>query len=192
MMLKVYKGGKLTEPLQACNFSDARIKFSIPRGSGLELDATRSGRIVVVAGGTGLFPFSDLIDLLYKTHLIEKGHEDSQSLLSADPLLSQKPFERFHFTFLIAIAEPEDIHPITYSQLVRLSANEKRVKIVMRVSKHADVLQRDCGRIDFTREYFNKRMLNEAEMPGLSRVWICGPPRLNNECASLLKESGYR
>ena len=78
MMLKVYNDGKLTSTLRKSNFTDVEIKFSIPRGRGLELDVTNPGRIIVVAGGTGLFPFSDLIDLLYKSEVIEKRHMMSQ------------------------------------------------------------------------------------------------------------------
>jgi NAD(P)H-flavin reductase len=87
MMMKIYSDGKLTSSLKKSNFTDVKIKFSIPRGRGLELDATNPGRIIVVAGGTGLFPFSDLIDLVFKSEIIEKKHMMSQELLAADPLL---------------------------------------------------------------------------------------------------------
>jgi hypothetical protein len=30
---------------------------------------------VIIAGGTGMYPFSDLIDLLYKDQLIKEKHE---------------------------------------------------------------------------------------------------------------------
>ncbi|MCB0370055.1 MAG: hypothetical protein KDD45_11685 [Bdellovibrionales bacterium] len=65
-MLKIYEDGKLTSELKASNFLHVSVKVSIPIGQGLELETARPGRIVIVAGGTGLFPFSDLIDLLFK------------------------------------------------------------------------------------------------------------------------------
>jgi hypothetical protein len=37
------------------------------------LEVTKAGRIVIVAGGTGLFPFSDLIDLVFKSVFVEEG-----------------------------------------------------------------------------------------------------------------------
>ena len=77
-MLKVYKDGKMTAALKAANFRFFDIKVSKPRGRGLELDMTQPGRIVVVAGGTGLFPFSDIIDLLFKAQVIQERHKMSQ------------------------------------------------------------------------------------------------------------------
>ena len=50
------------------------VVISQPRGLGLSLDCITSNKIVLFAGGTGLFPFSDFIDMLYKTKLIEEGH----------------------------------------------------------------------------------------------------------------------
>jgi hypothetical protein len=95
--------------------------LSQPRGRGLELETTPSGRIVVLMGGTGLFPFSDLIDLLFKAQLISQNHEKSNVFVQNDPILRKKPFNKYFFVFLIALNEPEDIHPITLSQLIALS-----------------------------------------------------------------------
>jgi len=71
------------------------VKLSCPRGRGIELEDTKAGRVIVVAGGTGLFPFSDLIDLLFKDQAVKEGNKLSQELLIADPVLKQKPFEKF-------------------------------------------------------------------------------------------------
>ena len=103
MMMKIYHDGKLTSALKKAEFIDVDVKFSKPRGLGLELVNTRPGRIVVLAGGTGLFPFSDFIDLLFKDRVIKQGHQLKEELLTADPLLRQKPFDEFPFVFLIAI-----------------------------------------------------------------------------------------
>jgi hypothetical protein len=61
---------------------------------------------------------------------------------------------------------------------VRLSEAQDRIKIIIRVSRNADQL-RSRGKIEFTREYFNNMTVTEAEKKGLSKVWICGPPRMN-------------
>jgi len=94
--------------------------------------------------------------------------------------------------FLIAVNEPEDIHPITFSQLVRLSKNEAKFKIVLRVSKNAEKISNNAGNIEFTREYFNKRVVSEASVKGFSKVWICGPPTMSTNTAMILEENGYR
>lgn len=95
MMLKVYNDGKLTAALKNANFVNTVVKFSRPRGRGLELEDTQAGRVIVVAGGTGLYPFSDIIDLLFKAQVIERGHAMSEELMTADPVLRQKPFSKF-------------------------------------------------------------------------------------------------
>ena len=78
LMMKIYNNGKMTAALKAANFRNIDVKVSIPRGRGLELDTTPPGRIIIVAGGTGLFPFSDIIDLLFKAQCIEDNHSMSK------------------------------------------------------------------------------------------------------------------
>ena len=141
-MLKIYNDGKLTSAIRGAGFLNINVKFSAPRGRGLQLDETKPGRIIVLAGGTGLYPFCDIIDLLYKDYMIKKKHKMSNQLLTADPLLKTNPFDRFTFVFLIALNEPEDIHPITLGQLSKLSEWEQKVKIVFRVSRNADKLSK--------------------------------------------------
>ena len=75
----------------------------------------------------------------------------SDELLRADPLLRDKPFDKFSFVFLIAINEPEDMHPITMGQLAKLSLDENKTKIVVRVSKNADKMKEGTGKIEFTK-----------------------------------------
>lgn len=80
-MFKVYSNGKLTSSLLTSLRTKAdqtKLQLSSPKGLGLELATTKSGRIIIVAGGTGLFPFSDLIDLLYKSVLINENHANTQ------------------------------------------------------------------------------------------------------------------
>ncbi len=45
--------------------------MSEQRGFGLALDNLNSKNIVIFAGGTGLYPYSDLIDLLYKSKIAQ-------------------------------------------------------------------------------------------------------------------------
>jgi NAD(P)H-flavin reductase len=54
------------------------------------------------------------------------------------------------------------------------------------VSKNAEKIQNDAGKIEFTREYFSKRVVTEASMRGFSRVWICGPPKMGTDTAKIL------
>lgn len=47
----------------------------------------KPGRIIIVAAGTGIYPFCDLIDLLFKYELLERIPSLKKQLLMADPLL---------------------------------------------------------------------------------------------------------
>lgn len=75
IMIKIYNNGKFTKRLEKMNLAKVRLQLSRPKGLGLELDVTKPGRIVIVAGGTGLFPFSDLIDLLFKDLYLEENKQ---------------------------------------------------------------------------------------------------------------------
>lgn len=62
----------------------------------------------------------------------------------------------------------------------------------MRVSKNADKLSSLKSKIEFTKDYFNKRIVSEAMSENLARVWICGPPKLSSDTAAALLQSGIK
>lgn len=64
LLIKRYPKGQLTPKL--VNKAFTRLQLSEPRGEGLHLQELTPGKVIIVAGGTGLYPFSDLIDLLFK------------------------------------------------------------------------------------------------------------------------------
>ena len=72
---------------------------------------TAPGRIIIMAGGTGIFHFSDFIDLVFKEHLLKENHELSQIIQQKISVLIDKPFFKFNFVLLLSIHETEDIHP---------------------------------------------------------------------------------
>ncbi len=139
-MLKVYEGGKFTSQLLNNKLGKTDFELSLQKGLGLELETTNPGKIIVVAGGTGLFPFSDLIDLLFKDAFIKNNSTNNRvadSIYSISAILKRKPFDGFSFTFLIAVNYPEDIHPITMAQLSYISNYSDKIKIVLRVNRDA-------------------------------------------------------
>ena len=44
-------------------------------GAGLALQEKKPGKIIILAGGTGIYPFIDTIDILYKRYLVSINHE---------------------------------------------------------------------------------------------------------------------
>lgn len=65
LLIKKYENGDFTPTLLVDNFK-GEIQISKPRGLGMSLHEMPSGRIILFVGGTGLQPFCDLIDLLFK------------------------------------------------------------------------------------------------------------------------------
>jgi hypothetical protein len=56
--------------LEKNNNTVKKIVLSEQRGFGLALNLPHTKNIVIFAGGTGLYPYSDLIDLLYKAKIM--------------------------------------------------------------------------------------------------------------------------
>jgi NAD(P)H-flavin reductase len=71
LMMKKYDAGKLTQKLFS-KYRNCHLNVSTPMGRGLCLDKIRKGRVVIIVGGTGIYPFVDLIDLLFKFTVLQK------------------------------------------------------------------------------------------------------------------------
>ena len=66
---------------------EKEFQVSRPRGLGLDLESLVGKRdIVIMAGGTGFYPFSDLIDILFKELLVMEGHHMKGEIIKRDPL----------------------------------------------------------------------------------------------------------
>ena len=66
MVIKKYSKGELTSRLLVNKFK-GEIIVSAPMGAGMNYQNLRNdGKVIIVCGGTGVLPFCDLIDLLFK------------------------------------------------------------------------------------------------------------------------------
>jgi hypothetical protein len=90
--------------------------------------------VIIAAGGTGFFPFCDLIDLLFKAHLLETYPDLTETLLANDPILKDHPFANFSFTIYLALINMDDLHPLTLAQLNELSKHPKLVRLMLKLS----------------------------------------------------------
>ena len=95
ILLKRYQDGNLTPKIIRTEITD--LKISCSRGIGLCLDEIKGGKIILVTGGTGLYPFCDLIDLLFKHLLILNFPNCKDTLFDKDPILKSNPFQNFTF-----------------------------------------------------------------------------------------------
>ena len=127
MMIKKYDTGKLT-PLLVAEEEPEELFISCTRGQGLKLDTLAPGRIVFVSGGTGFYPFMDLVDLIYKKKILDTGVASSrevEAMKKLDPIMEQNDFLKEHtFLFYIALNTPEDFHPMTLYQLHYLCGDD--------------------------------------------------------------------
>jgi NAD(P)H-flavin reductase len=103
LLIKKYDDGKFTSQFLSPHIDKTKIVISHPRGLGLSLDCVPATSIVLFAGGTGLYPFSDLIDLLFKAKLVRENHQMRDELLQRDPVLKSRPFERWNFQVYLAV-----------------------------------------------------------------------------------------
>ena len=91
LLIKKYEKGSFTSK----NITPENHKvmtLSRNRGFGLNLQNVSMGRVVIFGGGTGVNPFCDLIDLLYKDMLIKSNHPLSATVKAYDTLLNASPF----------------------------------------------------------------------------------------------------
>ena len=124
----------LTKSLIDNNNQGAFLQLSCSRGEGLHFGELKPGRIIIVAGGTGLYPFGDIIDLLFKNLLMSTKPDLKSMILENDPILKTNPFENFSFSLYLAVGSLEDIHPLTLAQLNELTKHPKLFKMMLRLS----------------------------------------------------------
>lgn len=64
--------------------------LSRPRGQGLKIETNKPGKIIFVAGGTGFYPFMDIVDLLFKQKVLKEKKESAEirdRILGLNPVL---------------------------------------------------------------------------------------------------------
>lgn len=91
IMFKKYDTGMLT-PILFNLKPNSQIIVSNQRGVGMRLDTIESGNIIFAAGGTGLCPYMDLIDLLYKYQIAKIERCSKFNLKKLCPILENKNF----------------------------------------------------------------------------------------------------
>ena len=186
LMMKKYEEGLLTKTLLDSDPLSLKLHLSCLRGEGLHFGEIKPGRIIMVAGGTGLFPFSDLIDLLFKSVLVLQRPELKAKLCKQDPILNGNPFNGFSFELYLAVNNLEDIHPLTLAQLSELANKQDLMKITIRVSKPVEEMHQKINeKIVFTKTRFTSTLEKILPEGHFERVWVCGPPPMNEELVNM-------
>jgi hypothetical protein len=107
----------------------------------------------MVVGGTGLFPFSDLIDLLYKEQLMLQNPSAKTEIINLSPILSSNPFAKYNFEMLAAFNNVADVHAVTFQQLLFL-AERGRLKITFKFKEDPKGAVHEGGNIKFAKKGF--------------------------------------
>jgi hypothetical protein len=104
---------------------------------GLQLDENEPGEIVIMTGGTGIFPLLDLLDLIYKRHLMGQKPNISKIIVDENPLVQSDIFTKFTFKVYAAFLNIEDIHPIILQQWIELSSSSL-ISITLNINAKID------------------------------------------------------
>ena len=185
-MFKTYAGGKFTEGIVKGPVE--KVLISQSKGEGLQIAHTKPGKVILVAGGTGIYPFSDFIDLLYKEQLMNDRPDAKAEILTLSPVLESNPFKSFNFEMLAAFQHIEDMHPITLDQLTYL-AEKGRLNLTLKFRENPHGKIQEGANIKFTKENFQDILQDKMDKGDVSRVWICGPPGMNIVVSKFLRET---
>ena len=118
-MIKKYDDGYFTSDLISTSFSGT-VKVSCAKGDGLGLQEKTPGKVIIFAGGTGIYPFIDIIDVLFKKMLCDQNHSLKAKILEMDPAVADPCLNSFSFVIMASFNSHLDMHPITLYQLSKL------------------------------------------------------------------------
>lgn len=183
ILFKRYPGGKLTDALVKGPVN--QLLLSCPKGEGLQFKSLRAGRIILVAGGTGIYPFCDLIDLLFKDQLARENPQVMREVRELSPILNGNPFSAFSFHLMAAFNSLDDVHLITLHQIAFLSS--RRV-LTLTLKVKDSVAGELFTNAKFISGSFEGEIEKELKSGPISRIFICGPPRMNENLSKFLRE----
>ena len=135
MMIKVYETGKLT-PLLTAEEAPGDLQISCPHGQGLKISSQREGNIVFLAGGTGFYPYMDIIDLLFKQKVYEEklcSERIRSKILDLNKVIREPILEAYTFLLMVAVTSIEDLHPMSLYQINVLCGDRKKFRCVFRL-----------------------------------------------------------
>jgi hypothetical protein len=88
---------------------------------------------MIIAGGTGLLPFSDTIDLLFKKEFARLNPQYSTKFCEVSPILANPFLEGNIFDLYASFNSIEDVHRITLLQLSFLSKFSDKVRVTFKL-----------------------------------------------------------
>ncbi|EAR87476.1 cytochrome b5-like heme/steroid-binding domain protein (macronuclear) [Tetrahymena thermophila SB210] len=184
-----------------------------PYSRGLELSAKSEGEHLFICGGTGVLPFYDLLDYLFK-YMIYKSFKTldgnsflkSNSFINHENTLSQQinienedyenninPNLKIKvFASFMSVSQSFGAVELL-NQMMRFEKenNLQLFSCIVKVSKNPEELQK-FSYLETTSQQFSKEFIyTNANLKQTKRVFICGPPILNKSVYNGLVDLGY-
>ena len=111
--MKRYEKGELTPKMLSDKGFDGEIVLSKSMGAGMKYgEIKEEGKVIIVCGGTGLLPFCDFIDLLFKRVLLLEDRPTASDFARKDPLVKEDLIKRRLFKLYCAAESTSDLLPL--------------------------------------------------------------------------------
>ncbi len=145
------------------------------------------GKVIIVCGGTGLLPFCDFIDLLFKRVLLLEGRPTASDFARKDPLVKEDLIKKRSFKLYCAAESTSDLLPLTLFQIEHLAKSEKiNFEAIFRIHNNPDEFGRKYPSIKTQKEFFNENIIGELKYGAISQIYVCGPPGMNAVIGEIL------
>ncbi|CAD8125991.1 unnamed protein product [Paramecium sonneborni] len=149
------------------------------------------GKIVIICGGTGIFPFLDLLDFLlksiiYQITLNKFGKQLADSLNSYDCSFNTD----VHITLFMAVANKSELigSDILFPIIQLQKHLQKEVlRLIIKIKEKIEGIETIEER--FSKEMFNRYLAKNLDY---QRYLICGPPQIQASVPIILREMGVQ
>lgn len=102
--------------------------------------------------------------------------EVREEILKLSPILSSVSFQRFSFHLMGAFRHPTDLHPITIEQLRYLTAHHPRFSLTLKMKEAETAFP---ANVKMHTGSFGSLLSKELKEKGISKIYVCGPPKMN-------------
>ncbi|CAD8106829.1 unnamed protein product [Paramecium primaurelia] len=149
------------------------------------------GKIVIISGGTGIFPFLDLLDFLLKsiTYSITLNKYGKKAADNLNPYDCQFN-TNVHVTLFFAVANRSELigSDILFPIIQIQKHLEKEVlRLIIKIREKIDGIETINER--YSKEMFGRVLGNNLDY---QRYLICGPPQMQASVPPILREMGVQ
>ncbi|CAK64487.1 unnamed protein product (macronuclear) [Paramecium tetraurelia] len=157
-----------------------------PYGNNITIE--NGNHLVFIAGGTGLFPFLDILE--YQLKLTYHKILLKQFGLEAAQIINTGVVKNFKITLFLAVNSAEDlIGKDIYFSLLSLQSQLDIPNFTMVVKGNFKL--KEC---EIITQRFNAQVFKSSigDLNSVTKYFICGPPTMNFTTEKILKEAGLK